>query len=257
MSTTPVAETLPTPGSTDFRSSRPSGGPVGASPALAVSLLVLVARPGRCEPFSSPILPYDAYRQDILHRNEPPSAAALARHRRARPRHRWRGSQSARASRSSSRHVEPPRARHRRHRRHGRGLCSAASSTTSSCASSTACTPFPRPSSRSSSRPWSRGSLRGRGKRPPCPACRGLPPVGRPAWRAADPGPHLLAHHLAARPLAGDLTLKNTEYVLASAPGRRLRLAHHPHASPAQHTARHPRRRDVRRAQRDPARGGP
>src|SRR6202012_5497673 len=46
---------------------------VRRNPALAASMLLLALVVASA--LLSPVLPYDAYRQDILHRNAPPSAA--------------------------------------------------------------------------------------------------------------------------------------------------------------------------------------
>ena len=71
----------------------------------------------------------------------------------------------------------------------------------------------------------------------------------------ADPGPDGMAHHLAPGALAGALPQEH-RICAGLPPGGGLRLVHHPHASAAECGARHPAVGDLHRAQRHPARGG-
>jgi ABC-type dipeptide/oligopeptide/nickel transport system permease subunit len=73
MSTSPAVQATPVGHRTDLSEAGSLLRLVGRNPALVASLLLLAIVVAAA--MLSPILPYDAYRQDILHRNAVPSAA--------------------------------------------------------------------------------------------------------------------------------------------------------------------------------------
>ncbi len=188
------------------------------NPALVASLLVLAVVTAAA--VLSPVLPYDAYRQDIIHRNAPPSAQ------------HWFGTDELGRDMAARLAV-------------GARVSLVVALTSSLIAVAIGVVigmvagylggladsmimrfvdsmyAFPETLFAILIASLVKGQLAGQATGLLGAARRGLPSVGRPARRAADPGIHLLAHHIAPRPLAG--AVAEERRICAGVPPRRRR----------------------------------